>query len=295
MKEPIVYLRGSFLPLSEARVSPRDEGFLYGYGLFETMRGYDGKVFAVNHHMERLKKGCEGLEIPLPEELEGIDAILDTLLKRNHLHQGDSYIRITVTKGEGGQPTTFIHCKPLPGSVEEKKKRGLKGITIKVDRERKLSPYKTTNYLLMRILRTEAERRGVDEAILLNPQGQVLEGSHTNIFISRGGEVLTPPLSLPILPGVTRGIVIDLLRESGIPCHEKVFYREDLFTADEAFLTNSLIEVAPLLEVDGRKIGKGIKGKITSIAERAYRDLVGESTSDKRTLYSPPQILEPPP
>ncbi len=268
----IVYLNGAFLPLSEASISPMDEGFLYGYGLFETMRGYRGHVFAIDRHLERLKKGCEYTGLPFPE---GVETTIEALLEMNGLRGRDSYIRITITRGDGKRPTLLIHCRPLPISVE-RKRRGMKGLLFTVERGRTLAPLKTTSYLLMRSIRIEAERAGKDEGILIDSKGEVLEGSYTNLFLVKEGKVLTPPLSSPILPGITRGIVVELLREAGVQCVEGPVYREDLFRAEEVFLTSSLIEVAPLVELEGRDIGGGDR-EVTGMVQEAYRRLVDSS------------------
>ncbi len=270
--ERVVYLNGRFLPHDQVSISPFDEGFLYGYGLFETMRAYRGRVFALSLHMERLEKGCRVLKIPPPSSLERMEEVLSALLERNGLAGKDAYVRVTVTGGVGGQPTLLAFSRPLPDSLK-RKKEGVRAVTARLERGWELASLKTTSYLLMHLKRREAEARGKDEALLVM-KGVVLEGTHTNLFMVKDGRVITPPLSLPILPGITRGIVMDLLKRKGIPCCEEAFTLEDLLEADEAFLTNSLLEVAPLIEVDGREMRKG---GFTEEVGREYRTLTGSS------------------
>lgn len=282
--EPIVYLNGRFIPSSRARITPFDAGFLYGFGLFETMRGYRGKVFAMKEHIERLKRGCRrlGLITDVKSRLslnpDSIGHLIETLLKKNSLLDRDSYIRITLTGGvlEGlrdlREPTIFIYCKPLDPDVERKGKEGIRGIILKEKRD-SLSIYKTTSYLPMILGRIEALKHGADEGIFLNERGEVTEGCTTNIFIYRKGRLITPPLDAGILPGVTRGFTIKLAIEMGIPVSEEAIPIDAIFDAEELFVTNSLIGIAPLLEVDGFKINDGRIGGITKGLQERYRGL----------------------
>ncbi len=220
--EPVAYINGSFLPVSRALISPLDTGYLYGHGVFETLRGYEGRIFALNEHIERLKRGCERIHIDLSTDTDKLKSIIYELIKRNLLSQENSYIRITITGGvthqhitDKTEPTLFILCRPLEEDVLKKAEKGIRATIIKEDRGTTLSNHKTTSYLPMYIGRIDAKRKGFDEGIFVNQRGELTEGCTTNIFIYRGERLLTPPLDAGILPGITREHVKNLPQRWG--------------------------------------------------------------------------------
>ncbi len=291
--EEIVYLNGSLLPRSQARVSVYDYGFLYGYALFETMRAYRGKIFLLERHLERLTKSAgiigisSGLaDVNLPK------ACKDTLMANN---LENARLRLTVSRGEidsfpgyrvDVMPTVLITARkyvPLPEQTYSSGYRAL------ISSYRRYSPsllsrIKSANYLLNVMAKIEAETAGLDEALLLNERGLIAEGSISNIFFVTEQSLVTPSLDSGILPGVTRGVVMEIARSLGVGVIEREVGLEELERFSEAFLTNSVMEIIPLVEVrdnTGRSltIGSGRPGKLTRRLMAAYSSMVGEKTN----------------
>jgi len=290
--EEIVYLNGVLIPRSEARVSVFDHGFLYGYGLFETMRTYRGKIFLLERHLKRLLGSAE--TIGLASNLSGIDlgrACQDTL-RANGLE--DARLRLTVSRGEvdtfpetgiSSTPTVLVTAKgytPLSAGIYN---RGFKaGVSsLRRCRQSLISRIKSANYLISVLARMEAEAYGLDEALLLNESGFIAEGSISNIFFATSSSLVTPPLESGILPGITREVVIEMADTLGINVAERDVRLADLGQFDEAFLTNSVIEIMPLVAVrdDAGQtvtIGLGKPGKVTRRLMSAYKEMVERET-----------------
>jgi len=279
--EQIVYLNGSLIPRDEAKISPFDFGFLYGYALFESMRSYNGKVFRLSRHLDRLKRSSEVLGLQLPK-VDFEKAVYDTL-KSNGL--SGARIRLTVSLGEGEatqdpsmckNPTVFITASsyvPMSDAVYQK---GFRAIVSQIRRNSTspLSQVKSANYLDMILAKAQAKDAGVDEALLLNEKGYVAEGSTSNIFVVSVGKLITPSVDSGILPGVTRHAVIELALSLGIKVEVSPVELDELYEADEVFLSNSVIEIMPLVEVDGKGIGAGSIGAITTTLLSEYKALV---------------------
>lgn len=277
----IVYLNGSLVARNKARISALDYGFLYGFGLFETMRAYNGRVFRLDSHLSRMASSAEILGLPLGAlELKG--AVMDTI-QANGL--SEARIRITVSIGEGAiapdpgtcsKPTVVIlaeHYQPYPEQVYQKGFRAVVSSIIRSSRS-PLSRLKSANYLESILARQEARAAGADEALCLNEKGLLAEASMSNIFLVDSGLLKTPGQESGILPGITRQTVLELAQQLGIKTMEQDTRLAELFRAEEAFLTSSLIEVMPLTEVDGRPIASGRPGPITKRLMAAYRKLV---------------------
>lgn len=277
----IVYLNGSLVPLSEASISPLDYGFLYGFGLFETMRAYGGHVFRLDRHLARLARSAQTLGLPLPPlDIEG--AVLDTL-RANRL--SDARIRVTLSLGEGEMvpdpatcrsPTVLIlasEYKPRPAQVYE---RGFRAIVSSIRRNSQspLSRVKSANYLESMLARREARAAAADEALFLNEKGLLAEASMSNLFLVAEDTLWTPGQESGVLPGITREAILELASREVIPAREREVGLAALLGAQEAFLTNSLIEVMPLTEVEGKPIGSGRPGPLTRRLMAAYRELV---------------------
>ncbi len=278
----LVYLDGEFVPENEAKISVFDHGFLYGDGVFEGIRAYNGRVFRLREHIDRLYDSAKAidLEIPISKD-EFIEIILETL-RKNDLR--DAYIRPIVTRGVGdlgldprkcSKPSIIVITKPwgkLYGDLYEK---GLTAITVGVRRNSfdALPPnIKSLNYLNNVLAKIEANAKGGDEAIFLDRNGYISEGSGDNIFIVKNGEVSTPP-TINNLKGITREVVIELIEKLGIPFRETNLGLYDLYTADEVFVTGTAAEIAPIVVIDGRKIGDGKPGKITKMLMDEFRKL----------------------
>ncbi|MDY6892485.1 MAG: aminotransferase class IV [Chloroflexota bacterium] len=281
----IVYLNGALLPRSQATISPFDHGFLYGYALFETMRSYSGHIFRLQRHLDRLTSAARHIGMPLGTfDLE--KACYDTL-QANRL--GDARIRLTVSTGEGEAipdlppdaiPTVFVvaaHYNPLP---DERYRSGFRAMvsSIRQNSQTVLSRIKSANYLHNMIARREAREAGIDEALLLNERGFLCEGSTSNVFLVSGGNLITPGVDSGCLPGITRQTVIELATQMGTGVVQREIKLEELLQADEAFLTNSILELMPLREVDGKPVGgvteNGERGGVTGRLMIAYRELV---------------------
>jgi branched-chain amino acid aminotransferase group I len=280
----IVYLNGSLIPLSQARISVLDYGFLYGFGLFETMRAYKGKVFRLDSHLSRLAGSAEVLGFPV-DTLELRSAVMDTL-QANKL--SDARIRITVSIGVGeitpdpstcSGPTVLILAGNYQPHSEQVYQKGFRAIVSSICRNSQspLARLKSANYLESMLARQEARAAGVDEALCLNEKGFLAEASMSNIFLVTDGILKTPVKESGILPGITRETVLELASQLGINSVEHNIRLDELFQAQEAFLTNSLIEVMPLTEVGGRPVGSGKPGLITRKLMAAYREVVNAS------------------
>lgn len=277
----IVYLNGSLVPRSQASVSVLDYGFLYGFGLFETMRAYGGRLFRLDSHLSRLARSAEILGMSVDEMvLKG--AVMDTI-QANKL--SGARIRITISIGEGGmvpdpgtctKPTVLIlagHYTPYPG---ERYKKGFRAVVSSIRRNSQspLSRLKSANYLESILAKQEARAAGVDEAICLNEKGLLAEASMSNIFLVTDGILRTPRQESGILPGITRETILELASQLGINTLEHDIRLDELLHAQEAFVTNSLIEVMPLTEVDGKPIGSGRPGSLTRKLMVAYKKMV---------------------
>jgi len=283
-KEPVIYIDGEFYPKSEAKISIYDHGFLYGDGVFEGIRAYNGIVFKLREHIDRLYQSAKAimLEIPLEKE-EMIKAVLETLRKNN---LKDAYIRLVVTRGKGdlgldprkcSKPTIIIIAEPTIKLVKEEAKE--KGITTLISWVRRdpvdgtSHEVKSLNYLNSILAKIEANNAGVDEAIMLTKEGYVSEGVGENIFIVKNGKIFTPPSAAGILPGITREVIIELAKKLGFEVLEKNITPYELFTADEAFFTGTAAEILPIREVNKRKIGKEIPGEVTKILMKKFEEI----------------------
>ncbi|MFC1903409.1 aminotransferase class IV [Chloroflexota bacterium] len=293
--EEIVYLNGSFVPRSQAWISVFDYGFLYGYGLFETMRAYHAKIFLLERHLKRLLDSAD--VIGLKSGLVDIDlgkACVETL-RANGLQ--DARLRLTVSGGERGSFPGISNRTPLtvlvtatsysvmPSQVYDK---DFKAVVSSFRRysQSPLSGVKSANYLINLLAKREAEETGMDEVLLLNEQSFITEGSISNVFLAAHSGLVTPPVTSGILPGITRGVVMELAETLKIRVVEDNVRLEDLKHFEEAFLTNSVMEVMPLVGVrdDAGKItpiGSGKPGKITTRLMSAYREMVERETAPR--------------
>lgn len=284
--EPIVYIDGQYLPKKDAKISVFDHGLLYGDGIFEGIRTYGGRVFKLDRHLERLYQsaGMISLEVPLGQA-DFRDVILE-VCRRNEVQEG--YIRPIVTRGAGTlgldprrteRPTVIVIATTLAPLYEEKAEQGLRLITSKWRRNppQALNPnIKSLNYLNNILAMLEVIEKGMDEAVMLDMDGFVSEGSADNIFIYDGSTFISPPVETN-LPGVTRETAIELIREKGWDFREEKFRMETLYSAQEAFLTGTAAEIAPVVEVDSRKIGSGKPGEKTKELTASFKELVNST------------------
>ena len=278
-----IYLNGKLVDASEAQISVYDHGLLYGDGVFEGIRSYNGLVFKLKEHIDRLYESAHTLMLKIPLSKEEMVRAVVATLKANRLT--NAYIRLVVTRGVGdlgldprkcNQPTIFIITDKIVLYPQRIYKEGMEIITVPTPRNlpEALNPQiKSLNYLNNILAKIEAINGGVEEALMLSPQGYVAECTGDNIFIVKKGTLLTPPAYAGILKGITRGCVMGLAHRARIPVKEQMLTRHDLFNADECFLTGTAAEIAPIVRIDGRVIGTAKPGPITLRFMRDFRKL----------------------
>lgn len=279
-----IYINGTFYDKENAKISVYDHGLLYGDGVFEGMRSYSGKVFRLGEHMDRLYESARAICLEIPISKAEMESAVRQTLDLNQLR--DAYIRLVVTRGAGSlgldpnktsDPQVIViadHIALYPAEFYEK---GLKIITASTIRNHPaaLSPrIKSLNYLNNIMAKIEGLQAGCVEAVMLNHKGEVAECTGDNIFIIKRGVVLTPPKDAGILEGITRNAILDLANSLSIPAREETMTRYDLLTADECFLTGSAAEVIPVVSIDGRSIGSGTVGAITTRLIAEFKKLV---------------------
>jgi len=278
-----IYVDGNYQSQRDAKISVFDHGLLYGDGVFEGIRAYNGRVFKLKEHIDRLFYSAKAILLTIPMSPRAvIEAVLETC-RRNRVRDG--YIRLVVTRGVGTLGLNPNRCKRpsviiIAGKIQlypaELYEKGLEIITVPTTRNlhSALNPaIKSLNYLNNILAKIEANNAACEEAIMLNAEGFVAECTGDNLFLVKNGQLSTPPLSAGALYGITRGVVIDLAREEGLPVSEPNLTRYDVFNADECFLTGTGAELIPVVKVDGRIIGRGKPGPITQKLERKYRAL----------------------
>jgi len=278
-----IYLDGKFVPEEEAKLSIFDHGLLYGDGIFEGIRMYHNRVFKLKEHLIRLYESAKTLNLDIELTIEEMEeAVLETCRKNN---LRDGYIRLVVTRGKGDlgldprkcpKTLTFIVAAAIQLYPEALYETGLEVITVATRRNvaEALNPrIKSLNYLNNILARIEANLAGVPEAVMLNQDGFVAEATGDNIFIVKNGRLITPPVHVGILEGITRNTVMDLAKEDGIEVAQEVFTRHDMYNADECFLTGTAAEVIPTIRMDGRAIGSGKPGQMTLNLIKRFREL----------------------
>jgi branched-chain amino acid aminotransferase len=287
----IIYLNGKLVSRSKARLSPFDHGFLYGYGLFETMRAYQGHIFRLDSHLTRLR--CSAESIGLTHSIlttengkQSLKAACVATLEANKLE--DARLRLTISAGEGdmtpdpskcSSPTVLVTAQELVPLPPEKYETGFRATrsSLRRNSQSPLSRLKSNCYIENILARMAARTAGCDEAILLNEQGYLAEGSTTNIFLASNNELITPSLESGVLPGITREVVLEMARAGKIKILERQVELKELIEAEEAFVTNSILEIMPLTWFDDKPIGTGKPGRLTKELLAAYKKLVDEA------------------
>jgi len=277
----LIYIDGEFLPKAEAKVSVFDHGLLYGDGVFEGIRSYNGRVFKLDEHLERLYDSAKSIMLQIPMPIETMkETVLETL-RRNHL--SEAYIRLVITRGVGDlgldpdkcpHPSIIIIADKIALYPQKFYEEGLEIVTASVRKNypEAINPrIKSLNYLNNILAKIEGKQSGAVEVLMLNADGYVAECSGDNIFWLKNEVLVTPPVHMGILEGVTRNSVIDLARDAGMRVEERVFTRHDLYIADECFLTGTAAEVIPVVKIDRRVIGNGQPGKVTEKLIAAFR------------------------
>ncbi|MGD9762093.1 MAG: aminotransferase class IV [Candidatus Binatia bacterium] len=275
-----VFLNGRIIDARRATVSVYDRGLLYGDGLFETMRAYKGVAFAVEEHFHRLRTSADILGLPIPDR--DWPATIGELLDRNGLARRDAWVRLTVTRGPAdpgilppdvAQPTVILMARALDPAIGRYREAGMKVALLPFAPDGFIPEHKSINYLPAVVGKVLASYHGAQEGLFVKPGQVVTEGTTSSLFAVREGVLYTPPPS-GILPGITRAIVLDLARAHHIPAEERAIAPADLRIADEAFLTSSIIELAPIVELDGRPLGSGRPGPLTRQLAHLYSQAV---------------------
>jgi len=280
----VIYLNGEYVSKENAKVSVYDHGFLYGDGIFEGIRIYDGNIFKCKEHLKRLYDSAKSIMLDIPLTIAEMQDALAETIRRNELRDG--YIRLVVSRGPGDlgldprrspKANVIIIVEKLSIYPEEAYVNGLRTVSVSTRRNvpDALNPkIKSLNYLNNILVKIQANLAGVGEAIMLNAQGYVAEGSSDNIFVVKNGVVFTPPAYVGALEGITRAAIMEICERNGIKLKEEPFTLHDVYVADEVFFTGTAAEVIAVREVDGRIIGEGKAGPITTQLLQEFRKIV---------------------
>lgn len=269
-----VWMDGELVPAPEAAINVFDHALLYGDGVFEGIRIYNGKIFKEHEHVQRLFESAKAIRLEIPMTGAQICDAMHQTMEANRI-DGDGYIRLVVTRGVGSlgisiyktaNPSVFVIADKIALYPKEVYARGLRCVVSSLARNHPntTSPrVKSLNYLNNVLAKADAVEVGADEAIMLTTDGFVSECTGDNIFLVRKGELHTPPSSMGILEGITRGVVMELAAKRGIPVYQTVMIRHDLYVCDECFGTGTAAEIVPITQIDGRAVGDGKPGPIT--------------------------------
>jgi branched-chain amino acid aminotransferase len=280
---PKIWIDGQYYEKDEAKISVFDHGLLYGDGVFEGIRAYNGKVFRLPQHVARLYASAHAILLEIPMAQEAMAAMVEDCVRVNGLT--DAYIRLVVTRGFGDlgldprkcpKPTVFCIADTIALWPKEVYERGLSLITVPtpVNAPHNLSPQiKSLNYLAHIMAKCEAINANADDGILLDAAGTVAEATGQNLFVVTGRTLRTPPESAGILRGITRAAIMDLGREMGLEVRETVINRYDIYTADEAFLSGTAAEIVGVVKLDGRTVGNGSVGQVTKELATRFKEM----------------------
>jgi len=275
-----IYIDGKFFEKEDAKISVYDHGLLYGDGVFEGIRVYEGVVFKLKEHIDRLYDSADSLALKIPMTKDEMEDVVVETLKINDLK--DAYIRLVVTRGVGDLgldprkckiATIFCIAEPMKPLLGED---GIKVITSSIRRlpVDVLNPaVKSLNYLNSILAKIQANYAGVQEAFLLDSEGYVAEGTGDNVFVIKNGVIKTPPLSSSVLKGITRDTVVDLAKKAGYKILEDKMTLHDLFVADEIFITGTAAELIHVVEIDGRVINEGKLGPVTKDLSQKFKEI----------------------
>ena len=291
-----VCVNGRITSDRDAVISVFDHGFLYGEGIYETLRTYHGRPFLYDRHMRRLRNSARMIVLELPFSDGQLASRIGDTMAASDLGGAEAYIRVLVTRGVGEltydpqatpSPSVIIIVKPLIDSAPDVYQRGVRAVIVDVVRNHPASvnpTIKSNNLMNSALAMQEAYRRGGFEGIMRNYRGELSECTTSNLFIVKDGAALTPPLESGLLPGITREFLFDIGKEVGVDVREQVLRDEDLFSADEAFLTSTTREAVPIVDVDDRTIGNGRPGPVTrTLLEGFRRQAWGDGTACEGT------------
>src|SRR5438045_842935 len=278
-----VNVNGRISAGEDAVISVFDHGFLYGEGIYETLRTYNGRLFLYDRHMRRMRNSAQLIDLALPFTDDQLAALIRDTIAAAKLDTAEAYVRVLVTRGVGEltydlkatpNPSWVVIVKPLLSPAPEIYEKGVKVVLVDVVRNHPQSvnpKIKSNNLMNSALAAQQAAKRGGFEAVMRNYRGELTECTQSNLFVVKNGAALTPPLESGLLPGITREFVVELGRDAGIDVHEQVLRDDDLFRADEAFLTSTTRELLPIVTVDDRKLGDGKPGQVTLKLLKAFR------------------------
>jgi branched-subunit amino acid aminotransferase/4-amino-4-deoxychorismate lyase len=276
----LVYLDGSYISAERARLPVLSRAVLYGEGLFETLRTYEGQPFALGEHLARLERSARTLAIPLPADLAGIERAIPRLLSRNAL--SDAVVRISVLAGRSAdgfaaiarRSHLLIVVRGIPASLERERARGVAAVTFNAG-SLPLAAHKTTSYL--RSIAAVRGHAGIREVLFVDEAGRILEGATSNVFALLGNLIVTPPADGRILPGVTRQIVMEIAGKAGMRVQQRHLGTRIAVKADGVLITNSVIELLPVVALDDRAVGGGRPHPLTKVLHGLYRERVRQA------------------
>lgn len=286
----IIYIDGKYLPEDQAKISVFDHGFLYGDGVFEGIRAYNGRVFRLKEHIDRMYDSAKTIDLTPPLTKDEMTEVICEVLRKNKLD--NAYIRPIISRGHGDlgldprkcpKPSVVVIATSWGAMYGDLYDKGLKAITVSVRRNPAcaLPPnVKSLNYLNNILAKIEAIDAGVLEAVMLNPQGYVAECTGDNIFLVKNGIIYSPPLHAGVLEGVTMNTVIELATKQGMQIRRIDLTKHDLYVADEMFLTGTAAEVIPVAKIDNRLVGDGNPGPVTQTLIKAFKHLVAHNAPE---------------
>jgi branched-chain amino acid aminotransferase len=279
-----IWINGQLFDKQDAKISVYDHGLLYGDGVFEGLRSYNGRVFRLDEHLRRLWESAKAIWLEIPYSREKVAEAVNSTLAANGIRDG--YVRLIVTRGAGtlgldpnrtSDPQVIVITDHIALYPKEMYENGLEIVTVSVARNHpaSLSPrIKSLNYLNNILAKIEGLKAGCSEALMLNTRGEVAECTGDNIFLVRDNNLLTPPIDAGILEGITRNAVMELAAAKGMNVSEIVLTKHDVYIADECFLTGTAAEVIPVVKVDNRAIGTGKPGMVTRDLIKRFHELV---------------------
>jgi branched-chain amino acid aminotransferase len=291
-----VNVNGTISSGQEAVIPVFDHGFLYGEGVYETLRTYNGRLFLFDRHIRRLRNSARLIDLALPFTDEELASRIQDTIARSKLDGAEAYVRVLLTRGVGEltydlratpKPSWVIIVKPLPSPMAEFYERGVKVVLVDIVRNhpQSVNPMiKSNNLMNSALAAQQALKRGGFEAVMRNYRGELTECTQSNLFIVKDGAAITPPLESGLLPGITREFIFEIGPAVGIDVREQVLRDDDLFGADEAFLTSTTREVLPIVTVDERTIGSGRPGPVTSKLLKVFRDHAWSGLEASRVL-----------
>ncbi|MEY2501100.1 MAG: branched-chain amino acid aminotransferase [Verrucomicrobiota bacterium] len=289
----MVNVNGQITADREAVVPVFDHGFLYGEGIYETLRTYNGRLFLYDRHMRRLRNSARLIDLPIPFSDDELGAHIRETIAATKLDGSEAYVRVLVTRGVGEltydlkatpKPSWVIIVKPLPSPPPEIYQHGVRVVLVDVVRNhpQSVNPMiKSNNLMNSALAAQEALKRGGFEAVMRNYRGELTECTQSNLFVVKNGGALTPPLESGLLPGITREFVFEVGRAAGIDVREQILRDDDLFAADEAFLTSTTREILPITVLDEHKIGDGKPGVTTLKLLNAFRVASGVESAER--------------